>query len=111
MNKFFIFLILAIVAGSPKVVTFTHSDVKRASEKFPGSTKQTLIAGKDIFTNSCGNCHPYKEPSTKTEAQWKIIVPKMVVAVNKKQNIEVINSKKEVLLLAYLVTMSTAPKK
>ena len=111
MNKLFILLILAIVACSPKVVTFSNSDVERASAKFPGSTLATLTEGHNLCKKYCVSCHPYTAPSARNEAKWNKSLPKMVVNVNKKAHKQVINSLQEASILAYLVTMTNAQKK
>ena len=101
--------IILLMACAAKKSAFTNADVDRAKTKFPGSTKATLSQGHDYYMQYCGNCHPFKSPSLKNEEQWKKIVPKMVEKTNTKANMEVINSKQEKLILAYLVTMCTVP--
>lgn len=110
MNKLLILVILALAACSPKMVSFAKSDVQRASEKFPGATMATLTEGQNHYKQYCGSCHPYKSPDARNEEQWKKIVPKMVIKVNKKAGNVAIDSLMEQSVLTYLVTMSTTSK-
>ena len=111
MNKLFIFLFIALMACSPKIVTFTQSDVERASAKFPGTTEASLIEGRTHYQTNCATCHLLKSPTSHSEEGWRNWVPKMVVKANEKAGKIIIDPKMEESILAYLVTMTTAPSK
>lgn len=111
MKKLLLILsILMLGACKPvQLVIPSQADVNRVSQKFPGITVDELNAGKSIFENNCDLCHHLKNPVRKNEKQWNRIVPKMVRRVNKKKMEDGIDSTSRVILLKYLVTMSTAP--
>jgi len=112
MRKTLIYASLFIFAAcSPKVVQISSSDVERGTSKFEGTTLATLTEGKTLYEANCGACHPLASPSAKNETAWNQIVPKMVKQVNKKGGKEILDAQKEQLILKYLVTMTSAPKK
>ncbi|MFM9943623.1 MAG: c-type cytochrome [Bacteroidia bacterium] len=111
ISKFSIFLFIALVGCSPKVVTFTQSDVDRASVKFPGATTASLAEGKELYKTHCQSCHLLKSVKSQSEDGWRKIVPGMVQGANKKAGKVVVDAVIEEKILAYLVTMSTAPAK
>jgi len=103
MKKMIIpFFLLGLVAcGTTKVVSLSQADVDRGAQKFAGLTLEDLNQGKMDAEKFCSKCHGYKKPSTRTEAQWKEIVPRMA-----KKNGSGIDAKTEKSILMYLVTMS-----
>ena len=105
------FVVLLLSACSAKLLDITQTDVDRGSLKFKGTTLESLNQGKSVFQENCNECHGLKKPASRTEEKWNKIVPAMVKKLNLKMGKEVIDSKKQDLLLQYLVTMSTAPKK
>ncbi len=96
---------LLIACGATKIIEPTEKDVTKAKSTFPEVTLADLQAGKNIYEQHCGGCHPHKKITKFSEAQWRTITPKMVVKTNKKFN-NVINAASEAQLLQYLVTMS-----
>lgn len=113
MKKLLLILSIVFLAACKPVrlITPGQADVNRVSQKFPGLTVGELNEGKSIFENNCNICHRLKNPESKSEKRWDRIVPKMVHRVNKRKKQNGIDSTSEVILLKYLVTMSTAPKK
>jgi cytochrome c2 len=109
MKKYLLIIgvILLAACKSTKLLTPSQSDVDRVSSRYPGYTLAELNHGKAIFTQYCGQCHKLKKPESRTEEQWKTIVPRMVAKVNKKEK-DAIDADEEEVLLKYLVTMSTA---
>ena len=105
-------LLLVLAACSTvKLVQPTQSDVDRGVQKYSNLTLADLNQGKAMYERECGLCHGLKNPASRNEAQWKKIVPKMVVKTNNKKQKIVIDEKSEEILLQYLITMSTAPTK
>lgn len=96
---------LIMACGATKIIEPTENDAVKAKTTFPEVTLADLQAGKNIYQQHCGGCHPHKKVSKFTAAQWRDITPKMVVKTNKKFN-NVINPTGEAQLLQYLVTMS-----
>jgi len=112
MRKTLVYASLIIIAAcSPKVVPISSSDVERGASKYAGTTLATLTEGKTLYEANCAACHPLKSPSSKDETGWNQIVPNMVQQVNKKEGKQVLDAQKEQLILKYLVTMGSAPKK
>ena len=103
--------VVLMSACSVKLMDLTQTDAERGSAKFKGATLETLNQGKSIFQENCNECHGLKRPSSRTEERWNKIVPTMVKKLNLKMGKEVIDAKKQELLLQYLVTMSIVPKK
>jgi len=102
------FSILLLCACSAKLSLLTQADAERGTAKFPGSTLASLNEGKAHYEQYCGSCHGLKSPASEPEAEWNRIVPDMVKKTNKKAGSEVVDSKKQELILQYVVTMSTA---
>ena len=111
MTKFYLFLFIALLACSPKVVTFSRSDVDRASAKFPNATEASLIEGRTHYETNCATCHLLKAVTSQSEEGWRKVVPKMVEKANKKAGKVIIDAAMEEKILTYLVTMATAPSK
>lgn len=99
--------VLLSACGATKLVIPSSADAERGSQKFPGVTVASLNEGKSLFEQNCGKCHGLKDPTKRDEEKWNSVVPRMVKKVNKKAGKEEIDSRKQQLLLQYLVTMST----
>ena len=94
-------LLLGLVAcGTSKVASLSQADADRGAQKFPGLTLSDLNAGKTNFETYCGKCHALKKPQTRTEDQWREVVPRMA-----KKPGSNIDAKTEQSILAYMVTM------
>lgn len=104
------FSILLFCACSAKVVMLSQADADRGAAKFPGATLTSLNEGKAHYEQYCKTCHALKKPTSEPEAEWNKIVPEMVKKTNKKAGSEVVDGKKQELILQYVVTMSTAKK-
>lgn len=103
MKKLFIpLLLLGLVAcGTSKKLGLTQADADRGAQKFSGLTLADLNAGKSNFETHCAKCHGLKKPQSRTEEQWREIVPRMA-----KKNGSNIDAQTEKSILAYVVTMS-----
>ena len=108
-NFILLALITFLTACSVKLLTPKQSDVDRVSDKFPGYSLMELKEGKEMFKDNCSKCHRLKDPQSKTEAEWREIVPKMVARAQKKSI--TITEKEQDAILKYLITMSTAERK
>jgi hypothetical protein len=110
MRKSFILILITVFAScSVKLIEPAQSDVARVSNKYPGYSLADLKEGKSLFEETCGRCHGLKNPTSRSEAKWQEIVPKMIKRLNKKEGKEVINAGQQEVILRYLVTMSSAP--
>lgn len=92
--------IILVACGTSKII-LSQADVDRGAQKFPGLTLAELNQGKTDAEMYCSKCHQYKKPKSRTEEQWREIVPRMA----KMKNSE-IDTKTEQSILRYLVTMS-----
>ena len=110
-NILFIATIILLSACGARLMMPTQADANRGAAKFAGLTLADLEKGKSIFEHNCNKCHPLKSPTGRNEEKWNKVVPRMVYKVNHKMHETRIDSASQVILLHYLVTMSTAPKK
>jgi hypothetical protein len=103
MKKYFyLFAAVLLSACAAKISAPTDVQLTEASKYYPGITISDLNDSKALYENSCGSCHPLKKPSSRTEEQWRTIMPKMVVKANKKGY--GIDKMKEDKLLAYVLS-------
>lgn len=103
----FIFILIFLIVGcaTVKLAIPSQSDVDRVISKYPDYTLTELNQGKGIYTTYCNNCHSLKSPGSRSETEWKEIVPTMVKKVNNKKR-NAIGGPDEQKLLKYLITMS-----
>ncbi len=69
----------------------------------------TLVAGKGLYTQHCGSCHPHKKVSAFSSSQWETILPKMVNKTNKKYPGSLNNDQKE-QVRQYVLAFAKQPK-
>jgi mono/diheme cytochrome c family protein len=108
--KYLIMLLLVsgiIGCATYKPLPGTQSDVDRASTTFPGITLEDLSRGASLYEVKCSSCHGLKKPGSRTEAQWREIVPRMAKKANKQRQEIDPNAQEDIL--KYLITMSSAP--
>ncbi|MFA6260959.1 MAG: hypothetical protein WC760_05795 [Bacteroidia bacterium] len=106
-----VFVALFTITGgcySVKSITPTENDVARVKDKYPGYSLTDLNRGKDLFVNYCGNCHKHKNPASKTEEEWTVIVPKMSAKANKKSLVLDENAQQDIL--RFVITMRDASR-
>lgn len=102
MKKLIVPAILAVlVACGTTKAALTQADADRGSQKFSGLTLASLSQGQANAETYCSKCHQLKKPQSRTEDQWREIVPRMA-----KKNGSGIDAKTEQSILAYYVTMS-----
>lgn len=103
INKGFILFITVsiwiIACAKTTLPLATETDAEKVSDKYPGITAQELAQGQVLYEQHCGNCHKLYSPDSRTDAQWKDVVPPMA---NKAK----IDDKSEGLILNYLVSMA-----
>ncbi len=111
MQKIVYTLSLILIISScatVKLATPNQSDIDRINSKYPNYTINDIQKGKTLFEQNCKTCHALKNPTKKTEEQWKSIVPRMAKKANKKE--VRIDSNEQELILKYLITMSNSKK-
>lgn len=96
-------LLLGACASKKVVVAMSQTDADRAAAIFPGASLASLNDGKMKYEANCGKCHGLKKPTSRNEAQWREIVPRMAVKAK-------VDSGTENLILQYVVTMSGVAK-
>lgn len=113
MKKNFLLLsalfVLALTSCGTKPVADVASEstgMKAAKAKFPGYTAADFAAGEALYQGNCGRCHSLYAPTSRSEAQWASVVPRMVVKVNKKAQTTAITPEGEQLILRYLFATS-----
>ena len=102
-----LFVVAIIFSCSSTFLTPTQSDAVRAKAKYGSSSIEELLEGKKLYEANCGTCHELKKPNSESEAGWQHEVPDMSLKVNKKAGSEILDAKKQEIILKYLVTMST----
>jgi cytochrome c5 len=107
---FVLLLITTFTACSVKLMTPAQPDVDRVSGKYPGYSLAELNTDKALYESTCSRCHRLKSPTSRSEAKWDKIVPKMIARLNKKEGKEVIDAKQQESILRYLVTMGPSVK-
>ncbi len=104
-----IFIAITFLAGlsacTAKFMVPAQSDADRAKAKYPGTTLTDLTHGKELIELHCDKCHGYKSPKSRDEAAWNVTIPKMVKKINGKGGKEVLTSKDEKDIIAYMVVM------
>jgi hypothetical protein len=106
-----IFLIMAVTGCTVKLMVPAQSNVDRVAGKYPGYSLPELSADKALYESTCSRCHRLKNPTSRSEAKWDKIVPKMIGRLNRKEGREVIDAKQQESILRYLVTMGPEVKK
>lgn len=99
MKKIAVLFVLMAFVACTKLIVPTQPDADYAAQSFPGTSLEDLNQGRLLYKDNCGKCHLLKKPSSRTEEEWRKIVPKMA----KKAKID---AQKEDLILRYVITMS-----
>ncbi|MEX1190246.1 MAG: hypothetical protein WED33_13385, partial [Bacteroidia bacterium] len=85
MNRLSILIVIFVFSAcAAKLTPPTSNEVAEASKHYPGITISDLESSKALYENSCSACHPAKNPTSRTEAQWLSIMPRMVEKSKKK---------------------------
>jgi len=107
MKNYFLILsaLFLVSCGSTQLLAPAASDVARGAGKYPDLTLNQLNEGKLNYEKQCVSCHGLKKPASRTEEQWKSIVPRMAAKAQKKAGKEVIDQATQQSILRYLVTM------
>ena len=105
MKKILAVLMMLVFAGcTVHLLEPVDADAVRGGEKYPGITLDELQHGKFLYERYCEKCHRLKKPESRKEEGWIKIMPKMALKSK-------IDAPTKDLILHYLITMSTAPKK
>lgn len=64
--------ILSYCSATLKIPTKADSD-------FTGTSLDTLTNGRELYINSCGNCHNLHLPNERTKVEWSKTLGKMKI--------------------------------
>ena len=105
MNKFLLlFTLFAIFACASRKNAQYAPYIDKVKHLYHDYTVNAYLAGKEYYETKCIACHKLKDPASKTEEEWNLIVPKMVEMANK--NAANIDAKMQTTINRYVVTMS-----
>ena len=107
-----LFILLLMVACGPIILApVTQADVERGKNRYKDLTVSDLEKGKALCEKMCVSCHKMKSPKSKTEKQWRQIIPSMARHAMKKAGGKVvIDDSSQVLIYKYLVTVGPLTK-
>lgn len=100
--------IFCLTACGATLTAPTQADADRGAKKFPGLTMTELAEGQNLFKAKCSQCHGLKNPTSRTEEQWRKVVPKMAGKAERKANKEKIDAAAQEKILKYLITTTLA---
>lgn len=111
MKKSILFAALCLLtACGAKLAVLTQADADRGAQKFPGLTLKDLQEGQSLFKAKCSQCHPLKNPTSRDEAAWRKVVPRMAAKAERRANKQKIDPATQEKILKYLITASAAAK-
>ena len=109
MRQFFFLTAIALLtACGAKLAALTQADADRGAKTIPGLTLAQLNEGQSLFKMKCSQCHPLKNPTSRTADEWRKVVPKMAAQAERRANKQKIDPAAQEKILKYLVTMSKA---
>ena len=90
------------------LISIGDSEAKAAPQgeftKLKPRSVEELKLDKLVYEEYCGNCHELKKPNSKTEEEWRVIVPRMVAKAKKTEDMA-INAISQERIMQYLLTM------
>jgi mono/diheme cytochrome c family protein len=90
---------LAVGACAGPFHPVTANDVRIAAARFPGSSRESLEAGRHILLSHCGRCHRPFEPSAFRAERWPGLVREMAKPAG-------LDAREEELVVRYLMAAS-----
>ncbi|HEY2513830.1 MAG TPA: hypothetical protein VGI39_23340 [Polyangiaceae bacterium] len=63
--------------GAAAPPPLSAGSVSAASARWPGTTAESLAAGRDLFLAKCNNCHDYPDLGSVAEDKWPGTIEKM----------------------------------
>lgn len=106
MFKFISIISLLLVAGYLYAERWSQNEFAKLKPRSIEELKLDML----VYEEYCGNCHEIKKPNSKTEEEWKLIVPRMV-AKSKKTEDMAIDAVSQARIMQYLLTMSQTTAK
>jgi hypothetical protein len=95
---------LAVAACAAPYQPVTADQVRVASLRFPGSSRETLEKGRALTLSRCSRCHRPFEPGEFRADAWPALVSEMRKGAG-------LDDHEEALIVRYLVTASAATAK
>ena len=71
------FVLFLFSCGTKQVATTTTTLSEPIAEVPSNKLTPELAEGKNLYDNSCGNCHKLYEPKKFTQEEWKPILVRM----------------------------------
>ncbi|MDE3056559.1 MAG: hypothetical protein KGJ59_01195 [Bacteroidota bacterium] len=90
-------VIASIASCSGSIPEPTPSQSVWASDKWPGTTYETLVHGRELYIAKCSGCHSLHAPSEYSERRWSAIVDTMKFKAK-------LNDSEAVLITKYLAS-------
>ena len=99
-----LFLVLLLAAGltacgGSAIPHPTDRHVSRAQAEWPGTTRQSLEHGRDLYVARCSGCHTLFAPTAYPAKRWREVLGKMARRAR-------LSREQSELVLHYLVAMS-----
>jgi cytochrome c5 len=63
--------------GASAIPRPTDSHVSRVQAEWPGTTRQSLERGRDLYVARCSGCHSLFAPAAYPAARWRELLGKM----------------------------------
>lgn len=78
ISKYFLFiLVFGLLSCSGSIPSPNKEQISWASQKWTGTSEETLLSGRQQYIVKCSGCHSLKIPMSYTEMQWDTIMQKM----------------------------------
>jgi len=105
MKHLIVLFVAAIIFSCSSSTTIpTQTNTNKATNN--SDSTEALLEGKKLYEANCGTCHKLYKPTSQSEEGWKHEVPEMSIKVNRKAGTEVLDAKKQEMILKYLITAS-----
>lgn len=92
-------LVIGSCAGSVPEPTPQHAEL--ASKRWPGTTLEYLITGRNLYVQHCSSCHSLYSPNSYSPAHWSSTMLEMKVRAK-------IGEDEALNIAKYLITLSEA---
>ncbi len=89
--------------SAPEEYIPTEAQLSTAQARWPEITKDTLIAGHDLYHTRCGACHVVYQIHGRTEIQWNRSINKMAPRAK-------LTSQEKETLRRFVLTILTTPE-
>ncbi len=95
-------LLLALAACAAHLPRPTPMQAELASQRWPGSSLESLKQGRSLYAAKCSGCHVPHRPSQYPAEKWSKIVDEKADRAN-------LSGEEQELILQYLLTVTKLP--